>query len=357
MSGILPGVAVQEGWLGVPPYHWGMAATVPAHHLRIVLDTAASKGANARELCASVGLDPALLEGPEARTPAEIALALYEGAAAQTGDSAFGLHVAERSDFFAFDALGFAIAAKKNLSEAFAHLGPAISALHGTRMELDVVGSAAHLSFELPEEAGQPCRHRAEAYTARVVRMFVLATGVGLRPRRVSLRHDRPENVSEHERVFAAPLAFNVPRHEIVLDAVLLDVPLVRADPRLSDVLDRHVRDLVARMPAVQSLSDQVRRYIRDAVPRADFDLDSIGRRMGMGGRTLQRGLCGEGTSHRQIVEQVRHEFALHYLVETRTPIKEVASLLGYSELRAFYRAFERWTGLLPPAAYRRSAR
>ncbi len=224
---------------GVPPYHRGMAATVPAHHLRIVLDTAASKGANARELCASVGLDPALLEDPEARTPAAVASALYEEAAAQTGDGAFGLHVAERSDFFAFDALGFAIAAKKNLSEAFAHLGPAISALHGTRMELDVVGSAAHLSFELPEEAGQLCRHRAEAYTARVVRMFVLATGVGLRPRRVSLRHDRPENVSEHERVFAAPLAFNVPRHEIVFDAVLLDVPLVRADPRLSEVLDR----------------------------------------------------------------------------------------------------------------------
>jgi len=273
-----------------------------------------------------------------------------------SSDGSLGLHVAERSDFFAFDALGFAIAAKKNLREAFAHLGPAISALHGTGMELEVVGHAAHLSYELPEEAVTPCRHRAEAYMARVLRMLALATGVGLRPRRVAFRHARPRDVSEHERVFAAPIAFGAPRHEIVVDAALLDVPLVRADPRLSSVLDHHVRDLVARMPAVQSLADQVRRYIRDAVPRGDFGLESIGRRMGMGGRTLQRGLSTEGTSHRQIVEQVRHEFALHYLVETRMPIKEVASLLGYTELRAFYRAFERWTGL-PPAAYRRSAR
>jgi AraC-like DNA-binding protein len=186
--------------------------------------------------------------------------------------------------------------------------------------------------------------------------MFALATGVGLHVRSVAFWHGRPPDVSEHERVFAALLSFGAPRHELVFDAALLEVPLVRADPRLSSVLDQHVRDLVARMPAVQSLADQVRRYIRDAVPRGDFDLESIGRRMGMGGRTLQRGLSLEGTSHRQIVERVRHEFALHYLVETRMPIKEVASLLGYAGLRAFYRAFERWTGL-PPAAYRRSAR
>jgi AraC-like DNA-binding protein len=105
----------------------------------------------------------------------------------------------------------------------------------------------------------------------------------------------------------------------------------------------------------MQTLADQVRRYVRDAFPRGDFRLESIGRRMGMGARTLQRSLSAEGTSHRQVVEQVRHEFALHYLVETRMPIKEVADVLGYSELRAFYRAFERWTGL-PPAAYRRQA-
>ena len=160
--------------------------------------------------------------------------------------------------------------------------------------------------------------------------------------------------MSEHERVFSAPLAFRAPRNEVVVDAAVLDVPLVRADPRLSEVLDQHVRDLVERMPAEQSLSDQVRRTVRDAFPRGDFGLEAVGRRMGMGARTLQRSLSSEGASHRQIVEQVRHEFALHYLAETRVPIKEVASLLGYSELRAFYRAFERWTGL-PPAAYRRS--
>ena len=330
-----------------------MVLTVPAHHLRVVLDTAVERGAAADELCSIVKLDPLLLDDPTARVPLETASALYEESANRTHDSAFGLHVAERSDFFAFDALGFAIATKRNLREAFEHLAPAIAALHGVRMELEVLHDVAHLTCELPEEPMLRCRQRTEAYVARVLRTIELATGARRRPRRVQFRHSGASDLAEHERILAAPLVFEAPRNEIVLGSEVLEIPLVRADARLSEVLDRHVQDLVAQMPRVQGLTDQVRRYVREAFPRGDFGLDSIGRRMGIAARTLQRRLRDERTSHRQILEQVRHELALRYLVETQMPIKEVADVLGYSELRAFYRAFERWTGL-PPASYRR---
>jgi AraC-like DNA-binding protein len=333
-----------------------MVVTVPVSHLRIVLDTAAAQGLSAEELCSAVGLDPASLDDGDARATLDVVAALYETAAKRTADDAFGLHVAERSDFYAFDALGFAIATKRTLRDAFEHLAPSIMALQGTRMDLNVTGDVALVSFDLPEQAAAlPCRHRTEAYMARVVRTMALATGARPRLHRVAFRHGRPSRLREHERIFAAPLMFGAARNRLSVDAAVLDAPLVRADPRLSSVLDRHVRDLVARMPAVQTLADQVRRYVRDAFPRGCFDLESIGGRMGVGARTLQRSLHAEGTSHRLIVEDVRREFALHYLVETRMPIKEVAGLLGYAELRAFYRAFERWTGL-PPAAYRRAA-
>lgn len=328
--------------------------TVPAHHLRIVVDTAIAQGASLQDLCAAAGLEPAALDDLEARATIEATSALYETAATRTRDAAFGLHVAERSDFFAFDALGFAIAAKQTLREAFEQLAPSIRALQGTRLELGVDEGAAHLTFDLPEHtAALPCRHRTEAYMARIVRTIALATGASPALRRVAFRHARPADLREHERVFAAPLSFGAPHNRLSLDAAILDLPLVRADPRLSAVLDRHVRDLVARVPAAVSLAEQVRRYVRDAFPRGRFDVESVSERMGVASRTLQRSLAAEGTSHRAIVEETRKEFALHYLAETRVPIKEVASLLGYTELRAFYRAFERWTGL-PPAAYRK---
>jgi AraC-like DNA-binding protein len=323
--------------------------------LRIVVDTAVAGGASLQDLCAASGLDAAALDDPEARASIEATAVLYETAALRTGDAAFGLHVAERSDFYAFDALGFAIAAKQSLRDAFEQLAPSIRALQGTRLELATDEGTAHLTFDLPEQGTSlPCRHRTEAYMARVVRTIALATGAAPALRRVAFRHARPADLREHERIFAAPLSFGAPSNRLSLDSAILDVPLVKADPRLSAVLDRHVQDLVARAPAAVSLADQVRRYVRDAFPRGRFDVESVSERMGMGSRTLQRSLAAGGTSHRAIVEETRKEFALHYLAETRVPIKEIASLLGYTELRAFYRAFERWTGL-PPAAYRNS--
>jgi AraC-like DNA-binding protein len=334
-----------------------MVLTVPAPHLRIVLDTAVALGASMEELCSAAGMERGAFDDPEARVSIEATSALYETAALRTGDGAFGLHVAERSDFFAFDALGFAISAKGSLREAFEQLAPSIRALQGTKIDLAVLDGAAHLAFDLPEQAaGLPCRHRTEAYMARVVRTIALATGTPPAPKRVTFRHARPADTAEHERIFAAPLAFGAPRNRLSLDAAVLDAPLVRADPRLSAVLDRHLKDLVARMPAAVSLAERVRRYVRDAFPRGRFDVESVGQRMGMGARTLQRSLNSEGTSHREIVEEVRREFALHYLAGTRMPIKEIAALLGYSEPRAFHRAFERWTGL-PPASYRRTVK
>jgi AraC-like DNA-binding protein len=331
-----------------------LVLTVPAQNLRVVLDTATEKGAPAADICAAVGLDPRLLDDANARVLLEVASDTYDESARRTGDDAFGLHVAERSDYFAFDALGLAVSAKQNLKDAIEHLGPAITALHGTRMELEVIGDQARLAISMPEESIRPCRHRTEAYMARVVRMIELATGARPLLRRVAFRYEKPASVAEHERVFASPIVFGAPRNEIAMDRSILEAPLVRADAHLSHVLDQHVKDLAARMPAVQAIADQVRRYVRDAFPRGDSSIESIGKRMGMGARTLQRWLRDEGTSHRQIVEQVRHELALRYLVETRMPIKEVAVFLGYSELRAFYRAFERWTGLAP-AAYRKN--
>jgi AraC-like DNA-binding protein len=51
-------------------------------------------------------------------------------------------------------------------------------------------------------------------------------------------------------------------------------------------------------------------------------------------------------------LSQVRHEQAVHHLVNPQISLAEVAFLLGFAELSSFYRAFKGWTGLTP-AAYR----
>jgi AraC-like DNA-binding protein len=324
-------------------------------HMRTVVDLAAENGCEVETLCRDAGLDLALLEDEAAYMPLEVATALYDLAAERTKDPAFGLHVAERSDFYAFDTLGFAISTKKNLREAFEHLSTLITTLHGTHVETVVVEGRASLTFSMPEDATKPCRQRTEAYAARAIRLMELATGTRPSVHRVAFRHAAPEDTREHERVFRCAVVFGAPRHEIVYDAAVLEQPLPRADPRLSKLMDHHLREFAARSPARQSFGEHVRRYVREAFPHGDFSVEAIGRRMGIGARTLQRRLGEEGTSLRALVELARQELAIRYVADTLMPIKEIAQVLGYSELRAFYRAFERWTGL-PPASYRRES-
>ena len=200
-----------------------MVLTVPAHHLRVVLDTAAETRRTPRESCAmnwssirgcSTTSRLACRWKPRPRSTTNRRSAPETPRSACTSPNAPTTSPSTRS---VSPSAPSAICAKRsNISPS------AITALQGTRMELDMVADAAYLTFELPEEPTVPCRHRTEAYMARVVRMIELVTGTRPSPRRVAFRHAEPHDTSEHERIFAAPIGFLAPRNELTLDAKAL---------------------------------------------------------------------------------------------------------------------------------------
>ena len=73
-----------------------------------------------------------------------------------------------------------------------------------------------------------------------------------------------------------------------------------------------------------------------------------------MSERTLQRRLSAEGTTMQALLDDARREISLRRLAESKQSIAEISFLLGFAEVRAFHRAFKRWTGSTP-AAYRQS--
>ncbi|NJN05387.1 MAG: helix-turn-helix transcriptional regulator [Rhodobacteraceae bacterium] len=52
----------------------------------------------------------------------------------------------------------------------------------------------------------------------------------------------------------------------------------------------------------------------------------------------------------------MRRGIALRLLADTKTPIAEIASQLGFSAVSAFDRAFKHWTGTTP-SSFRRTGR
>jgi AraC-like DNA-binding protein len=127
-----------------------------------------------------------------------------------------------------------------------------------------------------------------------------------------------------------------------------LSFAITKADPGLCAVLDRHAETLIAKHSPNDSLVERVRALIKDELSGGNASLERIADSLSMSGRTLQRKLRDHGTSHQELLDQMRRDLAMRYLREPDLAICEVAYLLGFSESSALHRAFKRWTGKTP---------
>ncbi|MCP5205903.1 MAG: helix-turn-helix domain-containing protein [Hahellaceae bacterium] len=69
---------------------------------------------------------------------------------------------------------------------------------------------------------------------------------------------------------------------------------------------------------------------------------------LSMSSRYLRQQLAEEGTSFREISNEIRKSFAELYLRETPMPLVDIASKLGFGDQASFTRAYRGWTGKTP---------
>jgi AraC-like DNA-binding protein len=314
-----------------------------------IIDAAAAYGVEPEELYRAVGLEQAILADPDNRIPFAQLVALYERAADLTGDDAFGLHVGERVDPKLFDVLGYMVVNSPTLGESLNRLVRYHSIWSdGAFFTLNTRDSHTSLTYEYFDEQIDESRQDCEMTLSIAVSFGRRVTGIEWTPREVSFRHSRPKSITEHQRIFRAPIRFNSPSNELIFDTSLLALPMATADPGLSTILERHAQELLARSPHQGGLIEQVRHLLGESLSGGDPRLERISQKLGISVRTLQRRLREEGTSHQDLLDEVRSDLSRRYLQESRLAICEVAYLLGFSEPSAFHRAFRRWTGITP---------
>jgi AraC-like DNA-binding protein len=154
--------------------------------------------------------------------------------------------------------------------------------------------------------------------------------------------------VSEHRRLFRAPLRFGYDRSELVIPRSLVDAPLLRAEPALQSLVEAQVEGLLKSFPRGETTADSLRRLLGEELCDGELTLRRLAARLHMSSRTLHRRLGQEHTTFRRVVSEVRWELAELHLREGKLAVAEIAFLLGFSEASAFHRAFKRWTGSPP---------
>jgi AraC-like DNA-binding protein len=310
-----------------------------------------SKGWPTAGLLERAGVDTAVVNDPDARLPHSKVRAFWREAVRETRDRALGLHVAERVRPAAFDALGYVFRFSRTLGDGLQRLGR----YHR------FVDDLLTLTIETTPEEARVCldgidrmtRQTAEFMLATLARAARTETGRrDLDPVAVDFAFARPRDTADHHRFFRSPLRFGRHRNCLVLKRDALRLPLRQAEPELRDILERRVREVIARLPPLDTVVTRARFRLSEQLQRGHPTAASVGRQLGMSARSLHRRLRDEGTTLRHLLQALRRELAERYLAEGAS-ITETAFLLGYSEASAFQRAFRRWTGSTP-AAYRR---
>lgn len=153
--------------------------------------------------------------------------------------------------------------------------------------------------------------------------------------------------------LFKCDVRYNSTWAGFALPLDVLDIPLKMADPAaFRDAADICQREL-DKLNRQARFSLQVQRLMLET--QGGFpSLQVTARLFHMTPRTLHRRLLDEGTSYKDILENVRHRLAIEHLKAGHLDIQEIAYSLGYTDTANFRRAFKRWEGV-PPSEFRLS--
>ena len=87
-----------------------------------------------------------------------------------------------------------------------------------------------------------------------------------------------------------------------------------------------------------------LRRSIMDNAAHGTYQVEAVAAAANLSLRTAQRLANQHGTSVQQLIDDVRLANAKTFLNNAEIIIETVAQFVGYADVRAFRRAFKRWT-------------
>jgi AraC-like DNA-binding protein len=152
----------------------------------------------------------------------------------------------------------------------------------------------------------------------------------------------------DYRHMFLAnPMEFNQEYSQLVFSSSVLEKRITQNDTSLRHFLRHPALIMLTQDYAVNSwtsrVRDLVRRQLRD-IP----ELNDVAAALEVHPQTLRRRLAGEGTTFKDIKNQMRRDTSLHFLGKQGLSIEEISHRAGFSESSAFIRAFKGWTGVTP---------
>ena len=290
-----------------------------------VLEMFASEGVDVGALLRDAGFEANALNDAQRRYSIDEVSLLWELAVQRSGKATLGLSKELAATYGKLGVVGHAMMSSPTL----------LAALERFARYLNVVSNAATFALTAAPEG----------------HWFEFGHEGGERPvprQRVEFVDPAPADSSVHEAVFGCPVRFGQAANRALLRRSDLALPLSARDPALAALHDRLIEDELEKLAAGALTSRRVRELLAARLCRAEPRREQIAAALNVSDRTLQRRLQAEGTTFQQLLDDTRRELAQKYLRRPRTPLRDVAELLGFEDQSNLFRACKRWFGESP---------
>jgi AraC-like DNA-binding protein len=329
-------------------------ATVSAGNAGSLIELAVRKGADREELHRRSGISRDQLRDQDNRVPMSAYSALMAASKELTGDPALALEFGKTVHMQEFSILGLIFHACESVRDAI------VQANRYGQLVIDVdVGTSERFQW-LRRNGGlwlvdnRPRPNDFPELTEVTFGRFMRLT----RPfwdtplvTEVNVTHEAPSYAADYDRFFEAPTVFGAEWNAMRVGESRL-TERIAVQPRFAfGILSEHAERLLHTLEDSKTTRGRVESLLMPTLHTGEASMESIAEKLAMSRQTLYRRLKDEGVTFETVLDELRHQLAVHYLSGRKASVNETAYLVGFSEPAAFSRAYKRWTGTTPRSA------
>jgi AraC-like DNA-binding protein len=323
----------------------------PPAKIMAVVDLLSSEGISSTDALRGLDLSFEALQESKTRVSVNQVIESYRNAIRLSRDRHFPFHLGLNQRISAYGLYGFAMLCCPNIRrtlEFAVRYHPLATPTCSILFE-----EQANLASWVVEPVPHP---RIDAATYRFVTELQIGIHISLMrdvepsfvPSEVALAY-LPGDSEITEGMAQCRVRYGQPRSRIIFGSAWLDQTPTQGHrttyPEILAMCDRYLADLTVRTGPAGRVRQILLRDLAKGTTIAD-----TARALGTTTRTLRRQLDYQGTSFRQLADELRSHLAVQYLRETTMKNEDIGVALGFSDNASFRRAFSRWTGKSPNA-------
>ena len=321
---------------------------LPLQGLVVLLTTTQERGVDPELVLSGTGITVTMLGNDQARISYSQLARAIDNALQLTGDAALGMDCGRKVHIGHFGMLGTALMSQPSVGAALDALVK-YSGIFIPAWELVLERRDPYATLQaMPTIQVQHLTFATEMLFGCLKSAVSFLIGAPVQFRKLEAMFPAPPYAQRYRELTDAPITFQAKRNAAWFDASLLDQRLAYANPLTAQTAERYCASQLS-VRGLRGPLEQARQFLLRSGSQAP-SLSDLARALRVSDRQLRRELHSEGTSYRQLLDEVRKQRAIDLLVGSGLTVEEIARELGFQDSRHFRRRFKFWHGSTPMA-------